>query len=296
VALPERADVIVADIGGTLPWFQQHIPAMLDARRRLLVSGGRLFPQRDIVWMVVADVPDLYRRQTAPWKENEFGLNMDAAHRIVVNTFTKGQLAPDQMLTVPQPWATVDYGTVEDTNVQARVCAGVIHRGTGYGVIAGFDRTVSDGERLSNAPDADPAIKPERIYGTMFFPWPAPIALDEGDIVEVEIDARLIGAEYIWRWKTAVLQRGSSSSLKASFDQSTFFGAPLSPARLQKRAAAYTPVLTPKGRMARLVLESMSRGLTLGEIAHRVFTDFPLLCPRQEDALAYVADFSEEFG
>ena len=46
VTLPERADVIVSDIGGMLPWFQKHIPAIADARRRFLAPGGVLIPQR----------------------------------------------------------------------------------------------------------------------------------------------------------------------------------------------------------------------------------------------------------
>ena len=32
VSLPERADVIVSDIGGVLPWFRSHILSIVDAR------------------------------------------------------------------------------------------------------------------------------------------------------------------------------------------------------------------------------------------------------------------------
>src|ERR1700750_1179367 len=34
VTLPEPADVIVSDLHGILPWFQQHIPSIIDARSR----------------------------------------------------------------------------------------------------------------------------------------------------------------------------------------------------------------------------------------------------------------------
>lgn len=296
VDLPERADVVVSDIGGTLPWFQKHIPAIVDARRRLLAPGGTLIPEQDTAWIAVADVPDLYKRQTAPWRENEFGLEMDAAHRIVVNTFIRGRVTPQQMLTPVQRWATLDYRTVEDANVSARLQVTVTRQGTGHGLIAGFDRTVLNGERLSNAPDADAAIKPEAIYGTVVFPWPAPVPLEIGDVVHLELDARLIGEEYVWSWKTDVQNQGPSASVKASFNQSTFFGAPLCPARLQKRAATYVPVLGRRGQVAQLVLNSMTKGLPLGEIARRVSIEFSALYPRPEDALAYVADLSQEFG
>lgn len=296
VDLPERADVVVSDIGGTLPWFQKHIPAIVDARRRLLAPGGTQIPEQDTTWVAIADVPDLYKRQTAPWKDNDFSLDMDAAHRIVVNTFIRGRITPEQLLTAVQRWATLDYRTVENPNVSARLQVLVTRPGTGHGLIAGFDRTVLNGERLSNAPDADAAIKPETIYGTVFFPWPAPVPLDSGDVIHLELDARLIGEEYIWSWKTKVQNQGPSGSVKASFNQSTFFGVPLSPARLQKRAASYVPVLNQKGQMARLVLDSMTKELALGEIARLVSSEFSALCPRPEDALAYVADLSQEFG
>jgi hypothetical protein len=48
--------------------------------------------------------------------------------------------------------------------------------------------------------------------------------------------------------------------------------------------------------MARLILESMAGGMALGEIARRVSTEFSARFPRPEDALAYVADLSQEFG
>jgi protein arginine N-methyltransferase 1 len=296
VTLPEPATVIVSDIGGTLPWFGRHIPAIVDARERLLAPGGTLIPEQDTAWVAVADVPDLYRRQTAPWKDNAFGLDMEPAHHVVVNTFTRGRLTPEQMLTAAQRWATLEYRTVEDANVHASVCAPVKRAGVGHGLIAGFDRIVSDGERLSNAPDADAAIKPESIYGTIFFPWSAPIALDPDDVIHLELGARLIGGEYVWSWNTRVLAQGRSDSVKANFAQSTFFGTPLSPASLQKRAASYVPVLNQRGQAARLVLQSMSTGLSLGEIARRIYEDFGALFPRQEDALAYVADVSQNFG
>jgi protein arginine N-methyltransferase 1 len=296
VTLRERATVIISDIGGTLPWFGRHIPAIVDARERLLAPGGTLIPEQDTAWVAVADVPSLYRRQTAPWKDNDFGLDMEAAHRVVVNTFTGSRVTPEQMLTAPHRWATLEYRTVEDPNVHASVCAAVTRSGTGHGLIAGFDRIVSNGERLSNAPDADPAIKPESIYGTIFFPWSTPVTLDAEDVAHLELDARLIGDEYVWTWRTRVLGKGRSDSVKATFDQSTFFGTPLSPASLQKRAAGYVPVLNQRGQAARFVLESMSTGQPLGEIARRVSAEFGALFPRQEEALAYVASLSQDFG
>ena len=108
-------------------------------------------------------------------------------------------------------------------------------------------------------PTLPDAIRPARIYGTVFFPWPVPVTLAAGDVVTVDLEARLIRHDYIWSWKTRVLDQGQSGADKANFTQSTFFGAPLSPATLQKRAASYTPTLNEDGRIARLCSEIHER-------------------------------------
>jgi SAM-dependent methyltransferase len=41
VTLSERADVIISDLGGVLPWFQQHIPSISLAWRRLDPAARR---------------------------------------------------------------------------------------------------------------------------------------------------------------------------------------------------------------------------------------------------------------
>src|SRR5712675_3716107 len=45
--LPERFNVIISDIRGSLPFFGHGIASIEDARQRFLAPGGRLIPQRD---------------------------------------------------------------------------------------------------------------------------------------------------------------------------------------------------------------------------------------------------------
>jgi hypothetical protein len=45
ITLPQPADVIVSDLRGVLPLMQHHIPAIVDARQRLLAPGGVLIPR-----------------------------------------------------------------------------------------------------------------------------------------------------------------------------------------------------------------------------------------------------------
>jgi protein arginine N-methyltransferase 1 len=296
VTLPEQADVIISDIGGVLPWFQQHIPSIADARRRFLAPGGTLIPQSDDVWAAVVEGPDIYAAHTGPWADNGYGFDMEAARRLVINTWNRRRVTLESLLTEPQRWATLDYRVVDDPNARARVTWKVTRPGTGHGLAAGFDRTVSDGEPLSNAPNAPDTIRPKHIYGTMFFPWQAPVELAIGDVVTVDLEATLIRDDYVWSWKTQVLDQGRTGGEKANFTQSTFLGSPLSPATLQKRAASYTPTLTEDGRIARFVFESMNGGSSISEIARLVSTEFAVRFPRPEDALSHVADLSRHYG
>ncbi|HUE89808.1 MAG TPA: class I SAM-dependent methyltransferase [Vicinamibacterales bacterium] len=296
VTLPERAAIVISDIGGVLPWFQRHIPAIADARRRFLAPGGVLIPQCDAAWAAVVDAPELYARQTDPWGNDPFGLDMDAARRLVINTWSKGRVTRDHLLTGLERWATTDYRVVEDADVRTRITWTVTRHGTGHGFAAGFDRTVSDGVSLSNAPDAPDDIRPQRIYGTVFFPWPTPVPLVEGDHVTIDLEARLVGEDYVWNWKTQVADQGRAGASKAAFAQSTFLGVPLSPATVQKTAASYRPTLSADGRIARSILESMNGGLSVGEIAERIATDFSGRFPRPQDALSHVADLSRQYG
>src|SRR5438552_1225796 len=119
VDLPEQADVIVSDLRGLLPLFGRHLPSITDARRRFLAPGGRLIPRRDTLWAAVVQAPDLYCRHVDPWDDNGYGLDMQAARRFAVNTWRRGPVTPEQLLVEPKRWATLDYATVEDPDVNA---------------------------------------------------------------------------------------------------------------------------------------------------------------------------------
>lgn len=293
VTLPERTDVIVSDIGGVLPWFQTHLPSIADARRRFLAPGGTLIPRQDAVWAAVVDAPDLYARHTTPWDDCGFDFNMAPARRLAVNTFKKGEVTENRLLTPPQRWATIDYRMVDEWNVQAPVRWMVSRAGTGHGIVVGLDRILAEGIRLTNAPD-ESDVGRDSIYATVFFPWSAPVVLAIGDVVETEMRATLVGGDYVWCWTTSVVDGRRPSAVKARFAQTTLLEAPLSPATLRKSSAAYTPTLTENGRMARFVLDAMSQGMPLGEIATRLSNEFPTAAAR--DPLTYVAALAQQYG
>lgn len=291
VKIPELADVIVSDIRGMLPLFQQHIPTIIDARKRLLAAGGILIPQRDTLWATVVEVPHLYDRIVNVWDNNIYGLNMTAARQIVINNWGKGWVAPAQLLTVPQSWAILDYPTIESPDVTAELSWNVARSGTGYGVSIWFDAILAEGVGFSTAPGM-----PELVYGSGFLPWLKPVFLEVGDTISVNLQANLVGNDYIWRWNTCVLHQGDSSQVKASFQQSTFFATPLSPVQLRKTSSAYLPSLNEDGEIDRLILELMDEGIMLGDIASQVQTKFPTCFANWQDALTRVGSLAQKYS
>ena len=291
VTLPERADVIISDIRGILPLFQHHIPAIADARKRFLAPGGVLIPQSDTLWATVVEAPELYRDYASPWDDNPYGFKMQAAQRLITNTWRKGKVTPEQFLVKPQCWATLEYTTLENPNISAELTWTVERAGTAHGLSLWFDATLAEGISFSNAPG-----KPELIYGQAFFPWSAPVSLAPGDTVSVTLHADLVGENYIWRWHSQVLNQGNPAQIKANFQQSIFFGSPLSPAQLRKQADSYTPTLNLAGKVARLILELMSEGKPLGDIAQVLTIQFPDRFPNRQQALSKVGEMSQIYS
>jgi hypothetical protein len=259
-----------------------------------LRPGGIIIPHADRGWAAVVEVPDLYSRLTGPWDRRLLDIRMDPARQMVTNTTTSVDVDRQHLLTECQRWGVLDYATVEQAEVGARMTWTVVRSGIGHGLAVGFDRVLCDGVRLSNAPDADAGQRPT-VYPRLFFPWPSAVSLDRGDVAVVDLQGRLVKQDYVWTWKTEIFGQGRTDLRKAQFSQSTFYGAPLSPERLSRQCAGFSPTLSEEGRIARLVLDGIADGRSLGEIAQLVSTSFNRRFARAQDALDHVVELSRRY-
>lgn len=290
IALAERVDVIVSDLRGVVPLHRQHLPAIIDARRRFLAPGGVLIPQSDSLWLATVEAPDQHRRITAPWTDNKYGLDMRAARDLAANTWCRLTVKPDQLLTEPTCCGMLDYASVADCDFSAEVTSRVTRAGSAHGFCLWFDAVLADGIGFSNAPD-----KPGLIYGNAFFRWPEPAELLAGDSVAIGLRATLIGDDYVWNWDTMVLDQGDPGKVKARFRQSTFLGKPMTPESLRKKAADYVPALNEDGEIDCAILEKMAEQSSLGDIARHLAARYPARFAGWQDALRRVADMSSMY-
>jgi protein arginine N-methyltransferase 1 len=225
LVLPAPADVIVSDLRGVLPFHERHLPAIVDARTRLLAPGGVMIPRRDTVWGALVHAPEVYARY-APLEVH--GVSLDAGRRLTANLWTKVHLGATALRSEPARWTTVDYRTVAERGVHAPLRWTADADGAIHGFALWFDAELMDDIGYSGAPGA-----PELVYGQGFFPFPDPVELRAGDRVETDLRADLVNGEYVWTWNTELRPGGREPR---SFRQSTLRGALLSLDDLRRAA------------------------------------------------------------
>jgi protein arginine N-methyltransferase 1 len=264
--LPEKVDVVIGDLHGTLPLYPGNITSMMDARRRLMKPGGRVIPARDTLYVVPAHAPSEYRQVDLPWAENEHGLDLSAGRRYVANSWWRAAATPvleQNLLADPATWGVVDYASIESPNLDGRMQWRIARDGLCHGYYAWFDGEMAPGLGYSNAPQL-----PELVYGRAFFPLEQAVALQAGDTMEARFSAHWLSGKYLFRWDTRVL--GADGVARADFRQTTFKDRPLQAADLAKARADHVPRLDADGRAELTVLQAMAEGLPLGDIAARL--------------------------
>jgi protein arginine N-methyltransferase 1 len=168
---------------------------------------------RDSLWAAVVNAPDAYRKLTRPWGD-ELGVDMQATQPVLTQMSRRIVATPDQLVTEPRSWATLEYGTIENPNVRGSVAWTVTQPATAHGVLLWFDTVLAEGIGFSNAPGGAPTI-----YGHEFFPFSSEVALEPGDAIRVELAADLVVDRYVWRWSTRVVSGGPDAPVKARFQQ-----------------------------------------------------------------------------
>lgn len=228
VRLPAPVDVLVSDLRGVLPLHGAHIPAIVDARRRLLAPGGVQIPARDRVHAQLVSDAALHDEGVRIWRDGALGLDLRGALRWAAHQMRKADLSRSAMLDKSQVMFELDYATVESASAKAEAHWTVGDDAVAHGLGAWFETELIEGVGYSNAPD-----RPRAIYGQMFFPFPEPLALARHDVVTVRLAANFVDDVYVWQWRTSV--RDAAGSLRCEFSQSSFQATPVNPARLQAR-------------------------------------------------------------
>ncbi len=286
IELPERANVVVSDLHGVLPFFQRSIETLIDARTRLATADAVLIPRRDLIHAAVVTAPREHFRTFAPW--SYMGIDMKAAHDRAANTFDRTVMDASQRVSTTGSLGVVDYRTVRNVRFHSAVEMPILRQATAHGIGVWFESELAEGVVFSNDPAASP-----NVYGHAFFPWPEAVEVERGDVVHLEIRADPVSSDYLWSWESRVT---SPRRKQLRFQQSEFFGESLSPEHLRRRSASHVPVPTEEARIDASILALMHEGLNSGEIARRIQSDFPGRFARWQEALGRVGELAVRYG
>ena len=287
--LPERVDVIISDIRGSLPLFGHAIASLEDARQRLLAPGGRLIPQRDTLKAAIIEAGDFYSKLVSPWVESTASLDLSPSLSLLLNGSYTSHFHTDQLLTEPQTWAVLDYSAGANACPAANLDFSVIRSGTAHGICLWFEAELLEGITYSSGPSSS-----KTIYGQVFLPWLEAVPVQHGQRICVGLQANLVGEEYVWRWETNV--HGDKNGAERCFRQSTFQGATFTPQALRRRAGDYVPSLSEEGQVDRWLLQAMDGKTSLQQMAQAASARFPAVFPRWEDALHRAAELARRFS
>jgi type I protein arginine methyltransferase len=276
VTLPKPADVMVSDLRGSFPLFEDHLRIIGDARARLLRAGGAMIPERDRLYVAFVESEENWRKIRAGWESFEKrGFSAAAARASVLNNaYSDGAapLAATALLSEPVSWLDLDYRSVDSDFFEATVEPKLARGGTAHGVAAWFDATVLGDIGYSNAPGAS------LVYSRVLLPLLEPIRVEAGDRsrITLRVDARATR----WAWDTEIVG-------KQSFRQSTFFGLPIDAASLLRESTTHCPTRSARGERMMKLLAAMDGSTTVRDLSTRVADtlapDSPLRAGIQEE-------------
>jgi protein arginine N-methyltransferase 1 len=294
INLPEKANVIVSDLRGELPFCSLNIPSIIDARERHLAESGVMIPQRDTIRIALAHSPLQYEHHIKPWVTDEFNLDLQSALRWVNNTPWSDYLGlsrEENRVGEDKTWVTLDYNTITSPNATGNLDWVIDEPVTAHGLRIWFDAELAEGLGFSNHPDLE-----DLVYGRWFLPFQVPVVLTPGNHLRVVLTANLVGDDYVWRWKTVVYAEEGQDEEIISFEQSSFMQMPLSLPQLRKRAANFKPDLSQDGELCLEVMTLMQQGKQLEAIAESLVIQFPDIFPNWQDALPLVGKLSEKYS
>jgi len=217
VDLPERVDLILADVRGSMPLAGGTLGILRDACARFLKPGGLVMPARDRIFVAPVTEQTVRARQQQLWLNHGLDIDMSATFEHELGHMHRTSAGYDTRLADAQHWGTIEYAPTPCV-VQAPTLVFTVGRGGEMdGLMAWFDLDFVDGVHLSNRPDL-----PDSTYGRTFFSMTRSIDVAPGDRVELTFAVHEMPGGETWIWRGRVIAvdgreraRFSESSLKS---------------------------------------------------------------------------------
>jgi PRMT5 arginine-N-methyltransferase/ribosomal protein L11 methyltransferase PrmA len=284
--LPERADVIVADIHDTFGLQAGGLGTFIDARDRFLKPRGTLVPASIELCAAPVEAHDLYRRSIDVWRQRIHGIDLSPLRTLAVNQKHPGRFDTRQLIAAPATLTSVALSAIGTAHVGGSARLAATRSGTVHGLCGSFVTTLVEGVTIGNMPGDSVTSN----FAQAFFPIDTPQAIAAGDHVSITIDS--FDAIQL-RWQTTFeRERGATTC----FDHSTFHSTPVTPGMLDKRADGYRPTLTARGAMERDLLARFDGTTTAADLERWLIDRFGTELPSAQEAASFLKATIERYG
>ena len=277
ITLPEQVDVILSDTGASFGLQGGMLGTLLDARRRFLKPGGRIFPQTVDLFVSPVELEDV--RSLDVWGKNRYGVDLSPIRRFAANTNYHMSLDRDNVLAPSQLLATVSFQDVETTYASGETLSVIEKNGVMHGLGGWISVNLVPQVSFSNSPleCSDRIVK----WTQSVFPIDTPVPVSVGDHVKSKVSTNN-GKQ--WRWQIEISEGkpgGSGLRVKARFDHSTIGSFPIASKDLKKQNSCYAPRLSRQGEAESFLLGALNGKRTLAELTGDLLAKFPDCFPTQ---------------
>lgn len=204
VELPEKVDVIVTDLAGALPLFEEHIPAIIHAREHFLKPEGVILPRGARLFCAPLSSFELYSRILEPWRSVD-DIDFSPAEVMALNTPHALAVEPHHLVAEPRCWAELDYATITSPNVSGSVKWQMTLPHVIHGVALWFESILLDDVAYSSGP-----WWPGSVHATMVLPLLSPLEMRADETLRFTIETTLVAGRYVTTWQAGDCARQST--------------------------------------------------------------------------------------
>jgi protein arginine N-methyltransferase 1 len=279
LSLPERGDVLLADLRGVMPFEGTHLPTIIDARSRLLRPGARFITRRDTIWAAPSAADEKFAASQLTPGERPHGIVRGPVARRIRGDWHRARLTSAQLFAPPELVTSLDYSSLAGPDAHGKASWTIAHDGVIQGIALWFDAELGGGFGFSNAPAAPPVI-----YGQAFFPLAQPITAHAGDRLTVDLRAKFVGEQYVFAWDSEFVPQNGAPM---AFRQSNLGALNTRIEVLRRRLVECTPTVGAAQTQLSTLLSLVDGERPIDEIARQLRAAHPSEYRQHADALAY---------
>ncbi len=291
IELDEKANVLISDIHGGFPLFESSIETIIDARERLLTDDAVLFPRKETIYFAVSQAEEIFENNVKRYLKDFHGFNIPSAERLVFNRWFSAKSKTEKLLSDPGVFGEIDYRTITEPSFSKEFRWEIKEDGIAHGLRGWFENELVDGIGVSNSIDIE-----KTTYSSPFFPFQHEVGVKKGDIVSALVTAKYERGDYAWSWKTEIFKQGDLTEPIVQFNQSVLASMFIEPAVVLKQSEYFIPKRNEAAEIDMLILNSMDGEAMHGDIADLLVEKYPNIYKSFENALEYVAAFSQKYS